>query len=216
MNVQHILLSAVISVYSITALASNDSPLAVTAKAMSSSVSTSHTTDGLAAESTAAIDKKPFWSPEQKQQAALEKAYKNIITENTEDKQAYIDLAGLYLINNKTSTAIDAYQDAITHDPENPKLFAAISIAYLHQSKYAMARAMADEALRLDPSMQQVNKINEYIEAKEAAIQAAANVSLEEAHNPGVTLGEAPNDVMHGSRESVLRVDKPSEWTKPH
>lgn len=121
-------------------------------------------------------DKKdlPFWSKEQAKQSELEVQYKKGIAENPDEKTNYTYLAGLYLSNNKTLKAIDAYQDAITHDSENPKLFAAISIAYLHQSKYDMAKAMADEALRLDPKLEGVGKINDYVEAKLAAMAEAS------------------------------------------
>jgi tetratricopeptide (TPR) repeat protein len=145
----------------------------------------------------------PFWSKDQLGQSELEKKYKKEIAANPENKKAYAYLAGLYLTNNKTLEAIGAYQDAITHDPENPKLFAAISIAYLHQSKYAMAKAMAAEALRLKPDMKQVEKINEYIAAKQAAIEAASKVP---ATGKSTSMkGMAP----HGSVMSAVTAEKP-------
>ncbi|MEE9327411.1 MAG: hypothetical protein V3U71_08935 [Cocleimonas sp.] len=123
-------------------------------------------------------DKKnqPFWSNEQSKQASLEKKYKKAIAETPDDKKAYAYLAGLYLTNNKTTKAIGAYQDAITQDSENPKLFAALSIAYLHHAKYDMASAMASEALRLDPELSGVKKINDYVVAKKEAIEAAEKI----------------------------------------
>ncbi len=165
----------------------------------------------------------PFWSEQQTKQAALEAKYKKQILEDPDNKKNYSYLAGLYLTNNKTTKAIDSYQDAITHDPENPKLFAGISIAYLHQAKFAMARAMADEALRLDPSLTQVSKINEYIIAKEEAIKAASEApplentdkvgaSLDHTPMGAAALGEAPKDAMHGSKNSALNIDNPSDW----
>lgn len=165
-----------------------------------------------------AKEEQPFWSTEQTRQAELEKQYKKEIAENPDNKYTYTYLAGLYLTNNKTTQAIDAYQDAITHNPENPKLFAAISIAYLHQSKFSMARAMADEALRLDPSLTQVKKINEYIVAKEKSIQAAANIPLSEAQmigsSMGSSLGTAPADATQGVKGNKLMVDNPQPWVK--
>ena len=136
----------------------------------------------------------PFWTANQTKQAELETKYKKQIAENPEAKKAYAYLAGLYLTNNKTTRAIDAYQDAITHDAENPKLFAALSIAYLHISKYNMAKAMADEALRLDPKLTQVSKINTYIVAKQEAIEAASKVA---AKNAPTATGVKPNDSTH-------------------
>jgi len=123
-------------------------------------------------------DKKdqPFWLDQQKKQAELESIYLKAISDDPENKKNYAYLAGLYLTNNKTAKAIDAYQDAITYDAENPKLFAAISIAYLHQSRFDMAKAMADQALLLDPKMKQVEKINDYIVAKQEAIAAASKI----------------------------------------
>ena len=118
----------------------------------------------------------PLWNKEQARQAALEKKYKDAIAADPENKKNYAYLAGVYLANNKSSKAIDAYQEAIMHDPENPKLFAALSIAYLHQSKFGMAKAMADQALKIDPSLKSVNKINDYIVAKKAVVDAASKV----------------------------------------
>ena len=146
----------------------------------------------------------PFWSDQQIKQAKLEKKYLEAIKSEPENKKNYAYLAGLYLTNNKTAKAVDAYQDAITHDADNPKLFAAISIAYLHQSKYDMAKAMADHALVLDPGLKQINKINEYIVAKQEAIEAAQKVGTSHDKNEGhapvkqnMTAGK-PNDAVHG------------------
>ncbi|KAG1658122.1 Formate dehydrogenase, cytochrome b556(fdo) subunit [Nymphon striatum] len=152
----------------------------------------------------------PFWSKEQTRQAELEKKYQQAIAAEPENKKNYAYLAGLYLTNNKTAKAIDAYQDAITHDVENPKLFAAISIAYLHQSKFDMAKAMADQALALDPELKQVAKINEYIVAKQEAIKAAQKVSPSADNKMGhapvkidISAGK-PNDEIHGKLERII------------
>ena len=146
----------------------------------------------------------PFWSDQQTKQAELEKKYQQAISAEPENKKNYAYLAGLYLTNNKNAKAIDAYQDAITHDVENPKLFAAISIAYLHQSKFDMAKAMADHAIVLDPELKQVKKINEYITAKQEAIEAAQNVKAPAGNKIGhapvkldISAGK-PNDAVHG------------------
>ncbi len=149
----------------------------------------------------------PFWSEDQKRQAVLEQSYKQAITNNQSEKKNYAYLAGLYLSNNKTSRAIEAYQDAITHDPQNPKLFAAISIAYLHQAKFAMSKAMADEALRLDPSMNQVKTINEYIEAKQTALKVASQVPLDNMHNSVEAMG-SPHESIIPNVSRMKAVDK--------
>lgn len=101
-------------------------------------------------------------------------AYKQVIEQHPDNKMAYQRLAGLYLMNNKSLEAIEAYQDAITHDSENPKLFASLSIAYLHQGKYSMAKAMASEAVRLDPKMESVKKILKYVDKKEEVLEKAS------------------------------------------
>ena len=142
-------------------------------------------------------DSQPFWSDQQKQQAKLESRYLKAIADDPDNKKNYAYLAGLYLTNNKTAKAIDAYQDAIIHDTDNPKLFAAISIAYLHQSKFDMAKAMADHALSLDPEMKQVEKINEYIVAKQEAIMAASKV-------PANTSADATSDKMEVGHGAVM------------
>ena len=102
-----------------------------------------------------------------------EKAFKQAINANPDSSKAHARLAGLLLSQNKTADAIPEYQTAITLDPENPRLFAAISIAYLHQSKYSMAQVMANEALRLDPKMEQAKKLSSYIETKQQMLQQA-------------------------------------------
>lgn len=206
MKIQHILFSVSLIVSNVAVVTASETTDEENTKVKTVLLADSHT-DGHGP----ATEAQPFWSKEQTRQAELEKKYKNKIAENAENKQAYAGLAGLYLTNNKIAEAVDAYQDAITHNPENPKLFAAISIAYLHQSKYAMAMAMADEALRLDPSMTQVAKINEYIIAKEAAIQAAANASPGDMRKQSATSGLAPKDAMHGSKNSVLQIDAPAK-----
>jgi cytochrome c-type biogenesis protein CcmH/NrfG len=116
----------------------------------------------------------PFWSAQQNKQAAFEAKMLKGIKENPEEKSNYVNLANLYLANNKTKKAIGAYQEAINHDNSNAKLFAGLSIAYLHQSKYSMAKAMAEQAVELDPEMKHAKKIKEYIIAKEEIIAQAS------------------------------------------
>jgi len=149
----------------------------------------------------------PFWSEDQAKQAELETAYKKAIADNPDNKKNYAYLAGLYISNNKTTKAIDAYQDAIIHDPENSKLYAALSIAYLHHAKYAQAQAMATEALRLDPELKGVEKINEYVIAKQEAIEAASKVPAEGAMKVDMTKGSG----LHGSTLSTATGKKPSD-----
>ena len=148
----------------------------------------------------------PFWSKDQLRQSALEKKYKEDIAKSPDNKKTYAYLAGLYLTNNKTTQAIDAYQDAITHDSENPKLFAALSIAYLHHSKYDMAKAMADQALRLNPDMKGVKKINEYVVAKQAAIDAASQIPAS-----AVKVDMTKSSGLHGSLMPVAAGNKPAD-----
>lgn len=196
------------------------------AKANEDSSTDKHTTaitsannpHAIAAHDAGTVDKdQPFWSEKQSKQADLEAQYKKGIAENPENPNNYAYLAGLYLSNNKTAKAIDAYQEAITHNPGNAKLFAAISIAYLHQSKFNMAKAMASEALRLDPSLKPVEKINEYITAKQEAIDAASKVSQEDVNaaksGSGMDLMEAmPVDAVHGN-SNVVRNKNLDDWT---
>ena len=121
-----------------------------------------------------------------------EAEFKKALEENSESPKANAQYAGFLLTQNKNAEAIKIYQKAIILDAENPKLFAALSIAYLHQAKYEMAKAMADEALRLDPEMRAVKKINEYIHAKEEIIEQASKI-------PALVDGAVkPNDATHG------------------
>ncbi|RTZ65983.1 MAG: hypothetical protein DSZ29_03570 [Aquificaceae bacterium] len=135
------------------------------------------------------------WTQDQTKQAALEKEYKASILANPENKKTYAYLAGLYLSNNMSSKAINAYQEAIIHDPTNPKLFAAISIAYLHMAKYGMAKAMADQALKLDPKMTGVKKINEYVVAKQEAIKSASKIDSSKVNASKMPI----NTLSHGA-----------------
>lgn len=123
-----------------------------------------------------------------------EAEFRKAVEEFPESAPAHAALAGFLLMQNKTSEAIPAYQDAIILDPENSRLFAALSIAYLHQSKFSMAKAMADEALRLNPGMKQAEKLNEYIDAKLEVMEQAASVSPAQK-------GEKPDDAMHNMPE---------------
>jgi len=146
----------------------------------------------------------PLWSEQQQGAAELEAKYLEQIQANPDDKVAYANLANLYLIHNKSAKAISAYQEAIIHDSENPKLFAALSIAYLHQSKYSMAKAMADQAIKISPDMEQARKIQRYIDAKEQAIAQAsasdADMPDDGVHRPAAALpyGSAAG-APHGS-----------------
>ena len=148
----------------------------------------------------------PFWSKDQTKQAELEAKYKKAIAETPDNKKNYAYLAGLYISNNKNTKAISAYQDAITADPKNPKLFAALSIAYLHHAKYSMAQAMATEALRLDPTLKGVDKINEYVVAKQEAIEAASKVPA-----AGVKVDMSKGSGLHGSVMPTATGTKPSD-----
>jgi tetratricopeptide (TPR) repeat protein len=115
-----------------------------------------------------------LWSKSKFEHAESE--FKQALQENSQSPAANAHYAGFLLTQNKTKQAIDIYKRAITLDATNPKLFAALSIAYLHQSKYEMATAMANEALRLNPQLSSVKKINEYIDAKKEVIQKASHI----------------------------------------
>ncbi len=86
---------------------------------------------------------------------------------------AYARLGSLYLTQNRTGEAITIYQEAIMRDAENPRLFLALSIAYLHQSHYAMAQAMVEQALSLDPQLKDALKMQQYIQTKQQVLSVA-------------------------------------------
>lgn len=131
---------------------------------------------------------KKLWSENKLDLAEAE--FKKAVEEYPGSAQAHATLAGFLLLQNKTVEAIPAYQQAIILDPENAKLFAGLSIAYLHQSKFNQAKAMADEALRLNPEMKQAEKLNEYIDAKLEVMELAAKVPADQP-------GAEPDDAMH-------------------
>lgn len=125
----------------------------------------------------------------------METQLRELVISNPDSSQAKSRLGAFLLSQNKAGESIPFYQDAITLNPEEPKLFAALSVAYLHQSLYSMAKAMADEALRLAPDMSQAKKLNEYIDAKQQVIEMA-----EKASSGSLT----PDDSIHskGSTDS--------------
>ena len=116
------------------------------------------------------------WSEQKMEQA--EQDFRKAIELSPDSAQAHAILAGLLQTMNRGTEAIDEYQTAITLDPENPRLFVALAISYLHQQRYGMAQAVANEALRLDPEMENAKKLVEYIEAKEDVLKRAASVDV--------------------------------------
>ncbi len=144
------------------------------------------------------------WNVNELQAQKREQELFKAIEANPNKKENYANLGHLYLLNNKSVQAIGAYQDAINYDSDNPKLFAALSIAYLHQSKFSMAKAMADQAVTLDPSMKHAMKIKEYIQAKEDVIAQTSRSSYvppmdDSLHGNIKASGEKPADKIHGA-----------------
>ncbi len=92
--------------------------------------------------------------------------------------KAWSKLGAFYLTQHKAEDAANAYQQAIIDDPENPKYFVAMAISYLHQSEFAMAHAMANQALQLDPSMKNASKLAEYIDARQKVIEQASKADV--------------------------------------
>ena len=105
------------------------------------------------------------------QQQAVEKTLKQQAADRPGDADARARLAGFYLSSNQTVLAIEAYQDAITLRPDDPRLFLGLAIAYLHAGHHAMARAMTEQALQLDPHLNNAAKLREYIDRKQAALR---------------------------------------------
>lgn len=123
----------------------------------------------------------------------MESELRKTADDNPDSVNAKIRLAGFLMSQNRTGESIPFFQEAITLTPDNPKLFASISVAYLHQAKYGMAKAMADEALRLSPDMAQAKKLNKYIEAKQNVIEMAEQTPVSETMTP--------NDNLHNKVE---------------
>ena len=88
------------------------------------------------------------------------------LVDSSPSKNTYIQLANLYLSQNKNTEAISNYKKAILHDPKDPKLFTSMSIAYLHLRLYEMSKAMAEHAISLDPTISQADNIVKYINKK--------------------------------------------------
>lgn len=98
-----------------------------------------------------------------------EQQYLQAMQADPESRAAHRQLASLYLAQNKTGQAIEAYQNAITLDPENASLFVGICLAYMHQGAYSRSHAMCSQALRLNPDLENAQKLQAYIQAKLAA-----------------------------------------------
>ncbi|MDC9714519.1 MAG: tetratricopeptide repeat protein [Gammaproteobacteria bacterium] len=105
------------------------------------------------------------------------------IIEQVPNKRAYVDLANLYIANNKNKEAVVNYQQAVLLDPTDAKLFTAMSIAYLHLGFYSMSKAMAEQALTLEPTLGHANKIIKYVNKKQEVLKRAAEVSSNQASN---------------------------------
>lgn len=61
-------------------------------------------------------------------------------------------LAGLLLSRNDFSASMKEYQRVIGLDSRNAKAWIGLGIAYLHSGDKSLARAVWEEALRLEPA----------------------------------------------------------------
>lgn len=102
----------------------------------------------------------------------IEKELKQTIS-NSPSKSSYVALASLYMSENKNKQAIANYQEATLLDPKDSKLFTSMSIAYLHLGSYGMSKAMAEQALSLDPALTHAGKIIKYIDKKQEVLEKA-------------------------------------------
>lgn len=132
-----------------------------------------------------------------------EKLLRAHLASNPESAAAHASLAGYLLGQGQTKSSISYFQDAIILNPEEPKYFSALSVAYLHQKRYNMARAMVNEALRLQPEMQQADRILEYLDTKEQVLKMAQQANPDavlqaEQMGMGMTTNvTAPDDIIH-------------------
>ena len=131
-----------------------------------------------------------------KQLALIEKNITAELVKNPDSKELTSKYAAILLAQNKITEAIPAYQAAIMANPSNAKLFAGLSVAYLHKANYKMAKAMADEALKLKPEMKQAAKINAYIDQKEKVLALAKQAKMADT-------AIKPQDAMHGVKSTV-------------
>ena len=111
------------------------------------------------------------WSEGKTSEAEI--SFKQAISADPGSANAYSRLASLYLTENRLDEAISNYQEAIMRDAENPRLFLAVSVAYLHQAHYEMAQAMVQQALELDPQLEDALKVQEYIRIKQKTLKEA-------------------------------------------
>ncbi len=111
------------------------------------------------------LEDNKFKEAEQKFQKEIDKS---------PSKQAYVKLANLYISQNKNKKAISNYQEAALLDPTDPKLFTSMSVAYLHLGSYEASKAMAEQALVLEPTLTHAGKIVEYIDKKQEVLAKAA------------------------------------------
>ena len=98
-----------------------------------------------------------------------EQQFRQAIEADPDSIAAHTQLATLYLSQNNNRQAIEAYQTAITLQPDNPSLFVGICLAYLHEGSFSASQAMCSQALELDPTLQNAQQLQAYINAKMAA-----------------------------------------------
>lgn len=102
-----------------------------------------------------------------------EAQFRQAIKLNPDVAKPYARLAALLLTQNNNIAAIETYKTAITKDPENADLFVGLALAYLHQQSYSLANAMVNQALQLNPELENAQKMQEYIQKKRALLQQA-------------------------------------------
>jgi tetratricopeptide (TPR) repeat protein len=84
-------------------------------------------------------------------------------------------LANFLMSQNRNEEAIEAYQAAIMASPEEPGLFLGIAVAFLHEGHYGSANAMVAQALALDPSQKNAQKLAQYIDKKQQQMAQEAS-----------------------------------------
>ncbi len=116
----------------------------------------------------------------------------NIISKNIKDSKVHANLAWVYKLSGKESSAIDSYNEAIKISPKNAKYHCNLGVIYLDKGNLLRSEEEFNIARNLDPDLAEnwvnlsnlYDKINRPIDSINACVEALKrNPKIYEAHN---------------------------------
>jgi cytochrome c-type biogenesis protein CcmH/NrfG len=97
-------------------------------------------------------EQKRFWNENKLDKA--EDRFLQAVEDDHKSSLAHAQLAGFYLMQNRTQQAVAAYQEAIMPEPEKPELFPGI------------AQLMIERELELDPQLDNAKELKDISQPK--------------------------------------------------